>query len=86
MSSWREEKQRAENSLTELNNKYEEVLPYKELLIELNGKGRLWKTVYERVLIKIEPKIESKHNISEGFRTWREVAIFLSGMRRALKI
>ena len=83
--NWREEKQRAENSLKELNNnlRFTKAAHYE---IRFNGKGRLWKTLYEVGFVKAEPKIPSVINISEGFKTWREVAIFLSGMRKALKI
>lgn len=76
--NWREEKQRAENSLTEINknlnikSQYRNTYTYE---IKTSGKQRLWKTIYL-----------ANQNISEGFRTWREVAIFLSGFRKALMI
>lgn len=70
--NWREEKQRAEILIQELNSLDIMTELYR---IEIAGAGRLWKSVWK-----------GKQNISEGFKTWREIAIFLSGFRKALGI
>lgn len=81
MANWREE-----NSVKEINSKMEtwanngyQNINYMQLEIRISGADRLWKTIYDKAY-------NGATNISEGFKTWREVAIFLSGMRKALKI
>lgn len=65
------DKQLVENSINVLN----EIEHPNQFEIKISGIDPKWKTVYK-----------NNSNISEGFKTWREVAIFLSGFRKALMI
>jgi hypothetical protein len=72
MNTWREEKQLVEISLKLIK---EIIWPQVNLEVRTSGSGRLWKSVYK-----------NGTNISEGYKTWHEVSVFISGLRRGLGI